>query len=169
MKRVYLGIGSNVGDRQAKLEFTRQSLQTLANSKLAAFSDAYETKPVGPIPQGEFLNAAAAIDTTLTPTELLAELQRIEQDAGRADTSQRIKWGPRELDLDILFFDDQVIATDTLSVPHPMLHDRWFVLKPLADIAPNLVHPLLQMTVAELLRYVEDAPPTEEFNEEDDD
>ena len=108
------------------------------------------------MPQEKYLNAAAEIETQLDPYDLLDELAKIEASAGRTPLDKRIKWGPRTLDLDILLYDERVISSDELVVPHPMMHDRWFVLRPLADIAPSVVHPTLEMTIADLLRDVEE-------------
>lgn len=156
MARVFIGIGTNLGDRAANIELARRSLASLPRTRLVAFSPVYETAPVGPVEQGTFLNAAAELDTQLDPYDLLDALARIEGFAGRTPRAQRLKWGPRTLDLDILLFENRVISSDELIVPHPMMHERWFVLKPLADLAPGAVHPLLEMTIGDLLRDVEE-------------
>ncbi len=155
MPRVFIGIGSNIGDRNAHLDLAQRELAGLTDTELRQMSQAYETDPVGPIPQGKFLNAAAEIETSLPPDELLDALTQIEQYAGRDTATDRQPWGPRALDLDILLYDQKVVSTDHLSIPHPLMHERWFVLKPLADIAPNAIHPILQMTIASLLSNVE--------------
>jgi 2-amino-4-hydroxy-6-hydroxymethyldihydropteridine diphosphokinase len=155
MARALIGIGSNVGDRAANIELARRGLAGLPRTKLVAFSGVYATAPVSHVPQGEFFNAAAALETTLEPAELLSHLMDIEAAAGRQPPGHRVKWGPRSLDLDILLYDDRVIDTDDLHVPHPAMHERWFVLKPLADVAPDAVHPVLKKTVAEMLVEVE--------------
>lgn len=155
MSSVYVGIGSNVGDRRGHLRFARQRLEALPDTRLSGFSRIYETAAVGPVEQGAYFNAAAALETSLSPEELLPLFSAIEAEAGRPDVMDRVKWGPRTLDLDMLLCDDQVISTDALIVPHPLMHDRWFVLRPLVDLNPGLVHPLLQMTVTDLLTHVE--------------
>ena len=155
MARVFIGVGSNMGDRQAMLASARLALAHLPGTTLAGWSSEYETEPVGPVPQGKFLNAAAQLDTTLEPAVLLEHLSEIERRSGRSSQDQRIKWGPRTLDLDVLLYGDRVISEDDLVVPHPLMHERWFVLKPLADLDPAAVHPLLEMTVGALLKYVE--------------
>ncbi len=155
MTRVFIGIGSNVGDRQAWIELARRELAALPSTRLARFSSVYETAPVGPVQQGAFLNAAAELETALDPFDLLDALAAIEGKAGRESREQRIKWGPRVLDLDILLFGNRVISQDELVVPHPMMHERWFVLKPLAELDPDVVHPLLEMRIGELLKYLD--------------
>lgn len=152
--RVFVGIGSNLDDRDAYLDMARRRLEQMARTRLVAFSGVYETDPVGPIPQGRFLNAAAELQTDLDPVTLLRSLTKIETESGRPIGGERVKWGPRTLDLDILLYDQRVISSDDLVVPHPMMHERWFVLKPLCDIDTGVLHPLLQMTVGELLKYV---------------
>jgi 2-amino-4-hydroxy-6-hydroxymethyldihydropteridine diphosphokinase len=154
MERVFVGLGSNVGDREASLRAAAAGLGRLPQTRLVGVSPVYETPPVGPIGQGPYLNAAAHLETQLLALELLEHLRDIEAAAGRGP-QQRIHWGPRVLDLDILLFGQQVISTDRLTVPHPLMHDRWFVLRPLADLAPGVVHPLLQMTSAALLENLD--------------
>ena len=155
MARVFIGIGTNVGDREANIALARRELAELPATRLTGFSEIYETAPVGPIQQGRFLNAAAQLQTELGPIELLDELRRIEHLAGRTPEAKREKWGPRTLDLDILLWDRRVISHDRLVVPHPLMHERWFVLKPLCDLDPTAVHPVLETTVGQLLEYVQ--------------
>lgn len=154
MATVYIGIGSNVGDRQGYVDLSLKRMGELEGTQVVRSSKVYETDPVGPMPQGKFLNAVAELKTTLSANKLLEGLQQIEQEAGRAAEHDRIPWGPRALDLDIILFGNQVICEKGLTVPHPHMHDRWFVLKPLADLAPNAVHPVLQMSVGFLLSNV---------------
>lgn len=156
MARAFIGIGSNVGDREGHLERARAGLAALPGTSLAKWSRVYETEPVGPVAQGNFLNCAAELLTALDPFELRRRLARIETEEGRDAAARKVKWGPRTLDLDILLFDDRVISTDELIVPHPMMHERLFVLRPLCDLDAKLVHPLLEMTVADLLKYAEE-------------
>lgn len=148
-----IGIGTNLGDRRAHLELATRELRHLPATDTVHLSPTYETEPVGPGEQGRFLNAAAAIETTLPPGELLGHLLRIERLAGR---EREVKWGPRTLDLDLLLYDDRIIETEDLTLPHPHMHERWFVLKPLNDIAPEAIHPTLGKTVRELLTEVEE-------------
>lgn len=155
MATATIGIGSNLGDRHAHIQHAFQSLATLPDTRVIATSSVYETAPVGPVEQGMFLNAAAALETRLPPLELLAGLQRIEAAAGRAGKEDRVRWGPRELDMDILFYDHLTLTLSGLVIPHPQLHKRWFVLKPLADVAPDFIHPELGKSITELLYDVE--------------
>ncbi len=155
MTRVFIGIGSNVGDRQGYMDLARRELSQLPRTRLVRFSSIIETAPVGPVAQGAFFNAAAELETSLDAFALLDALAAIEVKAGREPRAARVKWGPRTLDLDILLFGEQVISHDELVVPHPLLHERGFVLKPLAELDPDIVHPLLEMRIGELLRYLE--------------
>lgn len=149
---VYLSIGSNLGDKQAHLDGAVQALRDDADMRLGAVSDYLVTAPYGGVEQDDFLNACLCVRTLLPPHELLERLHEIEQRAGR---ERIVHWGPRTLDLDILLYDDMVIADETLHVPHPEMPKRQFVLRPLAQIAPYLVHPVYRRTVAELLEALE--------------
>ena len=156
MATAYLGIGSNLGDRRTVLRQACDRLERVPGVSAVRLGPIYETAPVGgPADQGAFLNAAVAVDTELPAAELVAACQRIEQAMGRPDETQRVRWGPRVLDLDLLLYDEAIIDADGLTVPHPRMHERWFVLKPLADLAPQARHPTLDRTIAELLEIVE--------------
>jgi len=155
MPTVYLGLGSNLGDRAAALRGALDAVATLPHTQITGQSPAYETAPMGPQDQGPYLNMAAQIQTTLSPDELIQALQGIEAAMGRATPDQRRYWGPREIDIDLLLYGDERIDTPALTVPHPGLAERWFVLKPLADLAPDLMHPTLSRSIAELLSTVE--------------
>jgi 2-amino-4-hydroxy-6-hydroxymethyldihydropteridine diphosphokinase len=143
----YLLLGGNLGDRAAHLQQAQQTLAATAGDIVAA-SAYYETAAWGVEDQPAFLNQVLAVRTTLLPAELLAACQVAEQQAGR---ERRQRWGARTLDVDILLYGQECIATSTLVVPHPALPARRFALVPLAEIAPQLLHPQLQLTVAELL------------------
>ena len=130
----YVALGSNVGDRSAHLALARERLATLPRSRLLAVSSVEETDPLGPVTQGPYLNQMVAVETELEPEELLDALHAIEREAGRA---RRERWGPRTLDLDIVLFERQQVATERLVVPHPELERRDFWQRELAELRPN--------------------------------
>lgn len=139
MEQVYIGLGSNLADPRLQVERALRMLAQLPGTKLTQHSRLYRSAPWGRADQPEFVNAVAALKTKLVPRELLDALLAIEHAAGRARGAMR--WGPRVLDLDILAFGDRVIDEPGLHVPHPHLHERAFVLLPLAEIAPDLIVP----------------------------
>jgi 2-amino-4-hydroxy-6-hydroxymethyldihydropteridine diphosphokinase len=144
-KIVYLSLGSNLGDRAANLEQAIARLSKLGT--LSAVSSFYETEPVEFTSQPFFLNCAVALETSLMPKQLLARLNAIEFEMGR---KRIINKGPRVVDIDILLFQRSIIDTPQLVVPHPALHERRFVLEPLAEIAPEVRHPVFHRTIREL-------------------
>lgn len=145
----WVGLGSNVGDRAATLTRAIEALERSEGVRVLRVSQVLETEPVGVSDQARFLNAAAAIATTRSPRALLALLHRLEADAGRDRTAER-RWGPRTLDLDLLLYADRVLDEGGLTVPHPRMHERLFVLETLAQIAPSVVHPILGATIESL-------------------
>jgi 2-amino-4-hydroxy-6-hydroxymethyldihydropteridine diphosphokinase len=136
MQRGYLGIGSNLGDRLTYLQLAVDELDRRPAIDVVAVSQVYETAPVGGPPQDAYLNAVVAIDTPLGPNELLHVCQLIEERAERVRTE---RWGPRTLDVDLLLLDDRRVDDPELTVPHPRMWERGFVLAPLRDVAPQLV------------------------------
>lgn len=146
-----IALGSNLGDRESTLSHAAESLARLG--RIVAVSPWLQTTPVGYADQPDFLNGAVVLETQLPPEELLQTLLQIELHHGR-DRSHGIEKGPRTLDLDLLLYDDVVMTTPELTLPHPEMHTRRFVLEPLAAIAPEMVHPGLQRTIAELLADV---------------
>lgn len=147
---VYLALGTNLGNRLANLRAAIKSLApeiiVLSESKI------YETPPWGVENQPDFLNMAVKCETALEPESLLKRLKQIEVQVGREKT---FHWGPRVIDLDILFYDDLILESESLIIPHPHLHERAFVLVPLAEIAPGLIHPVLKKNIQELEKEVE--------------
>jgi 2-amino-4-hydroxy-6-hydroxymethyldihydropteridine diphosphokinase len=147
MSTVHIGIGSNLGDRE---EHCLKAIRLFPEKGVLVRrrSSVYETEPWGVKDQARFLNMAIEGETALTPARLLEVLKMIEDEVGRVET---YRWGPRVIDLDILLYDDLVMSTPELTIPHPRMHEREFVLRPLAEIAPDKTHPVLKKTVKELL------------------
>jgi len=154
----YLALGANLGDREANI---RGALAALADTEgicITRTSSLLENPAVGgPADAPPFLNAAVEVITTLGSHALLHRIMQIEQQMGRL---RRRKWEPRVIDIDLLLYGDQIISSQELVVPHPLMHERKFVLAPLAEIAPEAVHPILQMTIAGLLQNLDRQPPT---------
>ena len=146
--KVYISFGSNIGDREYQINEALRKLEQIQDTKLLAVSSLYETVPVVGVEQDDFLNGAAVVETSLTPISFLNEIQRIELELGR---ERKIHWGPRTIDLDVLLIDEIVIEHDRLKVPHPFMHERSFVLIPLAEIASEAVHPVLNKKIRELV------------------
>jgi len=146
-----IALGSNLGSREANLNAAVESL--CAYGELIAVSSFHDTAPVGYLEQPRFLNAACLLETGLTPHELLEALLAIERSLGRDRATSPPK-GPRTLDLDLLLYDDLVLNSPELTLPHPAMHQRAFVLAPLAEIAPQMLHPVLHKTIAQLLSLI---------------
>ena len=147
MNKAYLSLGSNEGNRMLWLEKAMDLIAAHCGTILKR-SSVYETAAWGITTQPDFLNMVIYIETNKNPTELLDEILRTETTLGRHRT---VKWGPRIIDIDILFFNNEVIELPNLIIPHPFLHERRFTLAPLAEIAPDYVHPKLHKTITELL------------------
>jgi len=144
----YIGIGSNLGNRQKNCLRAIELLEKrgiIVKKK----SSMYETEPWGVKDQPQFINMALEVETELEPHELLRTLKDVEREVGRGVT---FKWGPRIIDLDILLFNDLFLREDNLQIPHPLMHERDFVLKPLCEIAPERIHPLLKVSICDLLQ-----------------
>ena|SRR5688572_22668965 len=153
----YVALGSNLGDRAANIDAAVAALGATAGVRVARRSSLLENPAVGgPDGSPPFLNGVVEIETTLTPHALLTRLLEIERDLGR---ERRARWEPRVIDLDLIFFGDQVIDAADLHVPHPLVHERHFVLEPLAEIAPEVVHPLWMLTVREMLADLASTSP----------
>lgn len=150
--RAYLAVGSNLGDREGYVAGAVRALREHPLIQVKKVSAMIDTKAYGGVEQGDFLNGALEIETLLGPRELLEALHQIENRAGRERT---LRWGPRTLDLDILFYDKMCMETEDLVIPHPDMENREFVLKPLAEIAPWMRHPVSKKTVARLLGELE--------------
>jgi 2-amino-4-hydroxy-6-hydroxymethyldihydropteridine diphosphokinase len=148
----YIGVGSNIGDSVARVQAAFDALGQAERTRLVARSRLYRTRPFGPVAQDDFINAVAGVLTQLSATQLLAAMRGIESAAGRVRTE---RWGPRTLDLDLLVYGDQRIAEADLTVPHPGIAERGFVLRPLNDVAPTLDVPGVGR-VEELLRRLPD-------------
>jgi 2-amino-4-hydroxy-6-hydroxymethyldihydropteridine diphosphokinase len=142
---VYLSLGSNIGDRAGNLNVGIDRLRALG--EVVAVSSFYETEPVEFTAQAWFLNCATALDTEKNPQQLLAGILDIEQQLGRRREQKK---GPRIIDIDILLFGNSIVDDPGLTIPHPAMHERRFVLEPLAEIAPDALHPVLQQTIREL-------------------
>lgn len=158
---VYLSLGSNLGDRAAQI---KQALARLGekNVRIVKRSSYYETEPVEFLDQGWFLNIAVEAETELTPTELLRVILEVEQELGRKRT---VRSGPRTIDIDILFFDANIVHEAELEIPHPRMTERRFVLVPMAEIAPEFQHPALHLTMKELLAATKDQSQVQRVRE----
>lgn len=144
-KIVHIALGSNLQDREKNLQKAIEKISNFSNT--VKKSSIYETEPVGYKDQGKFLNQVIEIETELSPRDLIIRLQEIEHKMGR---KREVKNGPRTIDLDILFYENEIVESDKLNIPHPRLHERKFVLDPLREIAPDKMHPQLNQTIETL-------------------
>lgn len=149
----YLSIGSNIGDREQFLKNAIKKLDNRSDSYVTKVSGFIETEPYGNVQQDKFLNGCLELRTLLSPSELLKRANEIEQEEGRVRT---LHWGPRTLDIDILLYDNETVYTDDLKIPHIDMHNRMFVLKPLCEIAPFTIHPVLGKSVMRLKEKLEE-------------
>ena len=152
--RSFIGAGANLGEPVRQIKQALDELEKSPGVRLGAVSSLYRTQPMGPIAQPSFINAVFSLECGMSPQDLLALLLSVEEKMGRI---RRERWGPRVIDLDLLFFDEAIISGQGLEVPHPRLHERRFVLAPLVEIAPDVVHPVLKKSASDLL----DALPAE--------
>ena len=146
--KAYIGVGSNVGDRRQNIQRAKMALAQTMGIRSLRSSSVYETEPMGGPPQGMFLNAAWEVETELSPEALLSCLLSIEESLGRKRTEKN---APRTIDLDLLLYGGQTITSPSLQVPHPRFHERWFVLKPLTELASDLEHPVLKRRISDFL------------------
>ncbi|MBI4313960.1 MAG: 2-amino-4-hydroxy-6-hydroxymethyldihydropteridine diphosphokinase [Candidatus Omnitrophica bacterium] len=149
MVDAYIGIGSNLGNRRQLIQDAVKRLGRLPQTTVIKTSQVKEYLPVGGPPQNNYFNTVAAISTSLTPQELMKQLQSIEKQLGRI-RPDAVRWGPRTIDLDLLLYGGQVIDETDLQVPHPRMHERKFVLEPLSEIAPDVIHPTLKRPINSL-------------------
>jgi len=143
--RAFIGLGANLGDREASIRAALEAIAAMPDTDLVRVSSLYDTEPVGEVDQPNFLNAVALVDTELDPRQLLWNLMLVEKKLGRVRTQ---RWGPRTIDLDLLLFGDEIIEDPDLRVPHPEIIRRSFVLVPLVELEPRLVHPGTGETMA---------------------
>ena len=153
MHLAYIGFGSNIGERLTYIQNSLHSLSAVEGITLTTISSIYMTEPVGNVVQDDFLNGVVSLETSLSPHSLLHTLKDIEISIGR---QHRTRWGPREIDMDILIYDDLCLQTPDLTIPHPEMHLRRFVLTPLAEIASNLSHPVFNKSILSLLHSLND-------------
>jgi 2-amino-4-hydroxy-6-hydroxymethyldihydropteridine diphosphokinase len=145
---VFIGLGSNLGDKKRNLQEAIAHLEKSGLVTIVSISPFYDTEPQGVKDQPNFLNCVIKVLTVKEPEELLTVLKEIERKMGRKEVG---RWGPRIIDLDILFYDTIVLRNNGLRIPHPEAHKRWFVLKPMSDIEPDFEHPVLKKSIRELL------------------
>ncbi len=154
---VYVAVGANLGDRERVLSQTIRALESAVDLVLQAASPVFETDPIGPAGQGAYLNAMLELRSWLSPGELLERLQATELAMGRDRGAGAVRWDARTLDLDLIFFGDRCIDRRELVVPHPRAHLRAFVMRPMAALAPDYVHPVLGLNVERILRELPEA------------
>ncbi len=159
MNLVYLHLGSNIGNRGVFLQRARSYIQDEIG-KIIKSSKVYQTRPWGVDNQEDYLNQALCVQTVFPAKDILSKVLYIEKMMGRI---RSVKWQAREIDIDILFFNNDIISTKDLEIPHPLLHKRLFVLQPLMDIAPIFIHPIYNQTISEMLESCSDLEKLEEY------
>ena len=157
---VYLGFGANLGDRYGQIIKALVLINALPETKITKLSSLYETAPVGYTEQGNFFNGACELETTLPPLKLLESLLAIEDSMGRIRT---IRWGPRPIDLDILFYNHRILHQPDLIIPHPAIAERGFVLYPLVELAPHFIHPEMGSDITALLEKYQESGGEKEY------
>ncbi|MFR9165567.1 MAG: 2-amino-4-hydroxy-6-hydroxymethyldihydropteridine diphosphokinase [Dysgonomonas sp.] len=153
MHTVYLGLGSNIGDREKNIQTAVDRIDSNIG-RIVKVSSLYATDPVGFISENKFLNAACKVETEFSPLEVLEKTQAIEKEMGRKEKSVNHKYADRIIDIDILLYDELISKDSRLVLPHPYLHERQFVLLPLAEIAAEEIHPLLHKSIGELMQEI---------------
>ena len=153
MTKSFLGLGSNIGERIAYIEKAVKEISEIPGLKLISSSSVYETDPWGKQNQNDFLNSVIEIETELSAENLLKELKHIEKKSGRINNS---RWSEREIDIDLLFYGNEILVNEIINVPHRQIENRKFVLIPLAEIAPEFIHPVFNKTISELLEHTTD-------------
>ncbi len=154
-QRVFIGIGSNLGNRKVHYYEAIERVAKLPVTRIVKESSLYESEPLGDA-KTWYVNGVIGVQTEFTPEQLLRRLKAIEQAMGRKKKAQTKRWTSRKIDLDILFFDNRVVDSPGLKIPHPELHNRRFVLLPLSELAPNLIHPFFGVTISRLLATLKD-------------
>lgn len=160
MAKVYLGLGTNLGDKEKNLRDAVEKINERVG-EVVSLSAFYETAPWGFQSENTFLNAALCVETRLSPRELLSVTQHIEREIGRTTKSVNHTYKDRLIDIDLLMYDDLILREEDLTLPHPLMHERLFVMQPLAEITPDKVHPLLGKTMAEISRNLSNTPEKE--------
>jgi 2-amino-4-hydroxy-6-hydroxymethyldihydropteridine diphosphokinase len=156
VSKVFVGLGSNLGDREFLIRKAVEAMRDLPHTTVIRVSSLYDTEPVGEVEQPAFLNAAVWLETELKPRELLWHLLLVEKRMGRVRSQ---KWGPRPIDLDLLFYGDETRDEADLKIPHPEAHKRAFVLLPLLELDPDFIHPVTGETIRKLLKKLDPNPP----------
>lgn len=161
MATAYLGLGSNKGERISYIKDALSEIGKIKNTKIVRSSSVYETEPWGIKEQEDYLNSAVEIETELEAVSLLKELKSIEKRIGRTGN---VKWSEREIDIDLLFYGNEIIENDFMNVPHKQIENRKFVLIPMHEIAPDFIHPVLKKDMSELLKNTADKLKVKKYN-----